>query len=41
VFAGLTHGITPCTACHGGPYTNQVTNYWNYLFDWIRDRFGT
>jgi hypothetical protein len=40
-FAGLTHGITPCTACAGGPYNNQVTNYWNYLFDWIKTRFGT
>jgi hypothetical protein len=41
VFAGLLHGITPCTACAGGPYDNQVTNYWNYLFNWIKDRFGT
>ena len=41
VFAGLVHGITPCGNCPGGPYTNQVTNYWNYLFDWIKTRFGT
>jgi hypothetical protein len=41
IFAGLTHGITPCTACPGGPYTNQVANYWNYLFNWIQTRFGS
>jgi len=41
VFAGLLHGITPCNNCPGGPYNNQVTNYWNYLFNWIKDRFGT
>jgi hypothetical protein len=41
VFAGLVHGITPCNNCPGGPYNNQVTNYWNYLFDWIKTRFGT
>jgi hypothetical protein len=41
VFAGMTHGIGPCNNCAGGPYNNQVTNYWNYLFNWIKDRFGT
>ena len=41
VAAGLVHGITPCGNCPGGPYTNQVTNYWNYVFSWIRTRFGT
>src|SRR5687767_2089901 len=41
IFAGLTHGISPCTTCSGGPYTNQVANYWNYLFNWIQTRFGT
>jgi pimeloyl-ACP methyl ester carboxylesterase len=41
IFAGMTHGIGPCNACPGGPYNNQVTNYWNYLFNWIKDRFGT
>ena len=41
IFAGLVHGITPCTNCPGGPYTNQVANYWNYLFDWVKKRFGT
>jgi pimeloyl-ACP methyl ester carboxylesterase len=39
-FAGLVHGITPCGNCPGGPYTNQVTNYWNYLYNWITIRFG-
>jgi pimeloyl-ACP methyl ester carboxylesterase len=40
-FAGLVHGITPCGNCPGGPYNNQVTNYWNYVFNWIQTRFGT
>ena len=39
-FAGLVHGITPCGNCPGGPYTNQVTNYWNYLYNWVTTRFG-
>ena len=39
---GLVHGITVCTPnCLGGPYTNTVTNYWNYVFNWISHRFGT
>jgi hypothetical protein len=39
---GLVHGITVCTPnCLGGPYTNMVTNYWNYVFNWISHRFGT
>lgn len=41
IAAGLVHGITPCGNCPGGPYTNQVTNYWNYVFNWIKQRFGT
>jgi len=41
IAAGLVHGITPCGNCPGGPYTNQVTNYWNYVFNWIAKRFGT
>jgi hypothetical protein len=41
VFAGLVHGITPCGNCPGGPYDNQVKNYWDYLFNWIKTRFGT
>jgi hypothetical protein len=41
IAAGLVHGITPCGTCPGGPYTHQVTNYWNYVFNWIRTRFGT
>jgi hypothetical protein len=39
---GLVHGITACTPnCLGGPYTNMVTNYWNYVFNWISHRVGT
>ena len=40
-FAGLVHGITPCGNCPGGPYNNQVKNYWDYVFNWIKTRFGT
>ena len=40
-FAGLLHGISPCTSCSGGPYDNQVKNYWDYVSNWIKDRFGT
>ena len=40
-FAGLLHGIAPCTSCSGGPYDNQVKNYWDYVSNWIKDRFGT
>ncbi len=40
-FAGLLHPITPCTNCPGGPYDNQVKNYWDYVFNWIKTRFGT
>jgi hypothetical protein len=41
VAAGLVHGITPCTPCSGGPYTNQVKNYWDYVTNWIKVRFGS
>jgi hypothetical protein len=52
VFYGLVHGITPCVSgtqwgvnganCSAvGPLNNQVTNYWNYVFNWISTRFGT
>jgi len=52
-FYGLVHGISPCTPgtawnvppganCSAvGPLDNQVTNYWNYVFNWIKQRFGT
>ena len=38
---GATHGIGPCTACTGGPYPNVVKNFYNYVADWIKTRFGT
>jgi hypothetical protein len=42
VAAGLTHGIGVCTPnCTGGPYTNQVKNYWDYVGNWTKVRFGT
>ncbi len=52
VFYGLVHGITPCTPgtswgvgganCSAvGPLTSQVKNYWDYVFNWIKNRFGT
>ena len=41
IAAGLVHGITPCGNCPGGPYTNQVANYWNYVYAWIHTRFPT
>lgn len=39
VAAGLLHGITPCTNCAGGPYTNVPAHYWDYVRDWINARF--
>jgi hypothetical protein len=39
VAAGLLHGITPCTNCPGGPYTNVPAHYWDYVRDWINARF--
>ncbi|MGE5304785.1 MAG: alpha/beta hydrolase family protein [Alphaproteobacteria bacterium] len=39
VAAGLLHGITPCTNCTGGPYTNVPGHYWDYVSKWINDRF--
>jgi hypothetical protein len=52
VFYGLVHGITPCVSgtswgvgganCSAvGPLTSQVKNYWDYVFTWIQNRFGT
>jgi len=45
-FFGLVHGITPCNPgvnclSNVGPLNNQVKNYWDYLFNWIQQRFGT
>lgn len=39
VAAGLLHGITPCTNCAGGPYTNVPAHYWDFVRDWINTRF--
>jgi hypothetical protein len=39
VIAGLVHLITPCNACPGGPYDNSVSNFYNYVRDWIDARF--
>jgi hypothetical protein len=45
-FYGLVHGITPCNPgvnclSNVGPLNNQVKNYWDYVFNWIKSRFGT
>jgi|RhiMetdeSRZDD1v2_1073273.scaffolds.fasta_scaffold72518_2 hypothetical protein len=45
-FFGLVHGIAPCAPgvnCLStvGPLNNQVKNYWDYVFNWIKQRFGT
>jgi hypothetical protein len=45
-FFGLVHGITPCNPgvnclSNVGPLANQVKNYWDYVFNWINQRFGT
>jgi hypothetical protein len=39
VIAGLLHGITPCTTCAGGPYTNSQKNFFDYVTAWINKRF--
>jgi hypothetical protein len=39
VIAGLLHSLTPCNACPGGPYNNSLTNFYNYVRDWINARF--
>jgi len=43
---GAVHGITPCTACmpadydeYDGRYDNSVKNYFDYVANWINDRF--
>jgi hypothetical protein len=37
--AGLVHTLTPCNACPGGPYNNSLSNFYNYIRDWINARF--
>jgi hypothetical protein len=45
VIEGAVHGITPCTKCmpageeYDGRYDNSVKNYFDYVADWINDRF--
>lgn len=43
VVQGAVHGITPCTKCvpgqYDGRYDNSVRNYFDYVANWIGDRF--
>jgi len=45
VIEGAVHGITPCTQCmpggedYDGRYDNSVRNYFDYVANWINDRF--
>jgi hypothetical protein len=45
VVEGAVHGITPCTECmpageeYDGRYDNSVQNYFNYVANWINERF--
>jgi hypothetical protein len=46
VLEGAVHGITPCTECmpagsagYDGRYDNSVGNYFDYVAEWINDRF--
>ncbi len=46
VLEGAVHGITPCTECmpadydgYDGRYDNSVRNYYDYVAQWINDRF--
>jgi len=45
VVEGAVHGITPCTKCmppgeeYDGRYDNSVHNYFNYVANWINERF--
>ncbi len=45
VVEGAVHGITPCTECmplgeeYDGRYDNSVKNYFNYVANWINERF--
>jgi len=38
---GASHGVTPCVPCETvpGQYSNTVSNYFDYVADWINDRF--
>lgn len=45
VIEGAVHGITPCTQCmpsgeeYDGRYDNSVTHYFDYVANWINERF--
>jgi len=41
VIEGASHGGTPCTACeqYPGQYSNTVKNLFDYMTNWINDRF--
>ncbi|NNE37127.1 MAG: hypothetical protein HKN08_02385 [Gammaproteobacteria bacterium] len=43
VLEGAVHGITPCEACvpggYDGRYDNSVKNYYDYVANWINERF--
>jgi pimeloyl-ACP methyl ester carboxylesterase len=42
VLEGATHNIEPCTECETrkGEYNNCVRNFFNYVRDWINNRFA-
>jgi hypothetical protein len=41
VIEGATHGFTPCTRCETTPgqYANSVKNFFDYVRDWIAQRY--
>jgi len=43
VVEGAVHGITPCTKCvpggYDGRYDNSVKNFFDYVADWINERY--
>ena len=45
VIEGAVHGITPCSRCmppgkeYDGRYDNSVNNYFNYVANWINERY--
>lgn len=36
---GAAHFYVPCRTCEGGPYSNSVKNLFDYVADWVDDRF--
>jgi hypothetical protein len=41
IVEGATHGQTPCVPCEGfpGQYSNTVRNFFDYVANWINERF--